>query len=211
MPTRNYSASVGGGVNISQSQSRTADGGSDREVTILKGYAGTLTTRTDANTGTITLDAGHGISTSDNVDIYAVVGGVLTVQYNVTVGTVSGDSMPFDLGIGDDLPVVSSAVVVSIRQQVNVDVDGDNLVLLALKQKFASSSVTSMGHVDFHDSADDEIAEIDLQPNGVQVFDVTGGSANPFTGDPITYAMISNGSSVYDATFQMTWLQDTTP
>lgn len=207
MPTRNYSVSLGGGVSIAKSQARTADGGSDVQVAVPKGFAGTLTTRTDANTGTITLVGGHGIATGNNVDIYWAGG----VQYDVTVGTVSTNSMPFDLGIGDDLPIATTAVVVCKRVPVNVSIDGDALSILGVQQKFASQTETAMSHVDFQDAAGDEIAQLDLQPNGVQVFDVEGGSANPFTGDPITVCYVSNGSSTADATFYCTFLQDITP
>ena len=73
---------------------------------------GELTLRTDDNTGTITMnDAGHGITTGAKVDVYWAGG----VQYNVTVGTVSGASVPIDLGSGDDLPSEDTAVVVSVQ------------------------------------------------------------------------------------------------
>lgn len=207
MPTRNYSVTLGGGVSISKSQARTADGGSDIEVTIPKGFAGTLTTRTDDNTGTVTLAGGHGIATGNSVDIYWSGG----VQYDVTVGTVATNSMPFDLGIGDNLPSTSTAVVVCKRVTINVSLDGDALSILGVQQRFASQTATAMSHVDFQDAAGDEIAQLDLHPNGVQVFDVEGGSANPFTGDPITVCYVSNGSSADDATFKLSFLQDITP
>jgi len=207
MVTRNYAVSLSGGVSISRSQARSADGGSDRNPTIPKGFTGTLTTRTDDNTGTVTLTAGHGITTGDNVDIYWDGG----VQYDVTVGTVSTNSMPFDSGIGDNLPIATTAVVVSVRQQINCAIDGDALSILGLQLKFTSVNETSMGHVDFQDSGGSEIAEIDLQANGVQVWDVTGGSANPFTGNPITVGYASNGSATNDATLNLTWLEDATP
>lgn len=209
MPTLNYSVSVTGiGGSISQSVPRTADGGGNREISLAVGKAGSLTTRTDNDTGTITMSAGgHGITTGANVDIYWAGG----VQYNVTVGTVSSNSVPFDSGVGDNLPAQSTAVVVCIRTQINLDIDGDNLALLAIKQRYSSNLETADSHVDFQDADDDVIAEIDLEANGPQVWDVTGGSANPFTGDPITKAFASNGSTTNAATLQILWLQDSTP
>lgn len=203
-----YTASVSGlGLTITQPISRTADGGTPREVTIPIGYAGTLTTRTDDNTGTITLSGGHAITTGANVDIYWSGG----VQYDVTVGTVATNSMPFDSGIGNNLPIATTAVVVAVRQQINVDLDGDNAQLVAIKQHYAQSSETAMSHVDFQDSASDEIAEIDLTANVPQVWDIAGGSSNPFTGDPITKCFVSNGSITNAATFQLIALVDSTP
>jgi hypothetical protein len=183
MPTLNYSVAVSGlGGNIAQSIPRSANAG---------GMS----------------DAGHGIQTGANVDVYWNGG----VQYDVTVGTVVGTSVPIDLGSGDDLPPQDTAVVVSVRSQVNLDIDGDNLVLLAIKQKFNSNTITADSHIDFQDSGSAEIAEVDLEANGPQVWDIAGGSANPFTGNPITKAFASNGSATDAATLQLLWLQDSTP
>jgi len=211
MPTLNYSVAVSGlGGNIAQSLPRSANAGGIREIELPAGKAGSLTTRTDNNTGTITMsDAGHGIQTGAKVDVYWDGG----VQYDVTVGTVSGTSVPIDLGSGDDLPTDSplTPVVVSLRSQINLDIDGDNLVLLALKQKYNSNTITADSHIDFQDSAGGEIAEVDLEANGPQVWDIAGGSANPFTSNPITKAFASNGSATDLATLQLLWLQDSTP
>lgn len=209
MPTLNYSVTVSGlGGNIAQSLPRSANAGGIREIELPVGKAGTLTTRDDNNTGTITMsDVGHGITTGAKVDVYWNGG----VQYNVTVGTVVGSSVPIDLGVGDNLPTASTAVVVSVRNQVNLDIDGDNLVLLAIKQKFNSNTIESESHIDFQDSGSAQVAEVDLEANGPQVWDIAGGSANPFTGNPITKAFASNGSTTEVATLQLLWLQDSTP
>ncbi len=209
MPTLNYSVTVSGlGGNIAQSLPRSANAGGIREIELPVGKAGTLTTRDDNNTGTITMgDAGHGITTGAKVDVYWNGG----VQYNVTVGTVVGSSVPIDLGVGDNLPTASTALVVSVRSQVNLDIDGDNLVLLAIKQKFNSNTIESDSHIDFQDSGSAQVAEVDLEANGPQVWDIAGGSANPFTGNPITKAFASNGSTTEVATLQLLWLQDSTP
>lgn len=209
MPTLNYSVTVSGlGGNIAQSLPRSANAGGIREIELPVGKAGTLTTRDDNNTGTITMaDGGHGITTGAKVDVYWNGG----VQYNVTVGTVVGSSVPIDLGVGDNLPTASTAVVVSVRSQINLDIDGDNLVLLAIKQKFNSNAIESDSHIDFQDSGSAQVAEVDLEANGPQVWDIAGGSANPFTGNPITKAFASNGSTTEVATLQLLWLQDSTP
>ncbi len=209
MPTLNYSVAVSGlGGNIAQSLPRSANAGGIREIEMPVGKAGTLTNRTDNNTGTITMgDAGHGIQTGANVDIYWDSG----VQYDVTVGTVVGTSVPIDLGSGDNLPSASTALVVSLRNQINLDIDGDNLVLLAIKQKYNANTITADSHIDFQDSGGGEIAEVDLEANGPRVWDIAGGSANPFGGNPITKAFASNGSTTDVATLQLLWLQDSTP
>jgi hypothetical protein len=209
MPTLNYSVAVSGlGGNIAQSIPRSADAGGIREIELPVGKAGTLTTRTDTNTGTVTMgDVGHGISTGSKVDVYWNGG----VQYDATVGTVIGTTVPIDLGVGDDLPSTSTAVIVSRRSQINLDIDGDALAILALKQKYNSNTLDADSHIDFQDSVGTKIAQFDLEANGPQVWDIAGGSANPFTGNPITKAFASNGSTTEVATLQLLWLQDSTP
>jgi hypothetical protein len=209
MPTLNYSVAVSGlGGNIAQNIPRSANAGGIREVELPPGKPGTLTTRADSNTGTITMnDAGHGITTGAQVDVYWAGG----VQYNVTVGTVVGTSVPIDLGSGDDLPSEDTAVVVSPRTQINLDIDGDALVLLALKQKYNPNTIETDSHIYFLDAGGSQVAEVDLEANGPRVWDIAGGSENPFAGSPITKAFASNGSTTETATLQLLWLQDSTP
>lgn len=209
MPTVNYSVSVSGlGITIAQNLPRSADGAGVCNPELPVGKAGTLTTRTDNNTGSITMSAGgHGITTGAKVDVYWNGG----VQYDVTVGTVSGTTVPIDLGIGDNLPIATTPVVVSLRTQINLSIDGDALTLLAIKQEYSSNQETADSHVDFQDASSAQVAEIDLDANAPRIFDIAGGGANPFTGNPITKAFASNGSLTNIATFKMQWLQDLTP
>lgn len=212
MPTLTYSPTVSGmGVNpISKQISRTGDGGSVVEISVAKGYAGTLSTRTDDETGTLTLGAGHAITTGQIIDLYWSGG----ARFAILVGTVSGTSVPIgadDSGTGDVLPAESTAVVASPRVAFNCAVDGDELGLLAMQLVTSDPSLTTAGHISMLDGADDEIAELDLVANIPRVWDVEGGDTNPFTGDPITDAVASNANSTYDATFRMLWVQDATP
>ncbi len=210
MPQIQYTVNVSGlGQAINQTLNYTDDGGTPREVDVPPGYAGTLTTRTDDNTGTVTLAAGHGIVTGDEVDIYWDGG----VQYAVTVGTVATNSMPFDAGIGDNLPTASppTAVVVCKRVEVNADIDGDSLSFLACKQHYDQANETANSHVDFQSAAPAEIEELDLAANVPRTFNIRAGDPNGFTGDPITKLYVSNGSLVNTARFQLLALFDSTP
>jgi hypothetical protein len=208
MPSLNLNNTVTGlGANIGGTAVRTADGGGSLDPTIPKGYSGSLTTRTDNNTGTVTLSAGHAITTGMKVDIYWTGG----VQYDVTVGTVSVNSMPFDLGVGANLPAQDTAVIVSPRVTINCTIDGDVMPLLAMKQEFADASITALSHIDFHDAAADLIAAMDLEANVLHVYDIDGGASNPFIGDVITVAYASNSSTTTGATLRVVWLQDSTP
>ncbi len=210
MPTLNRSVTISGlGGSISQATPRTADGGSNAEVAVPHGWAGQLTTRTDNETGTLTMEAGHGITTGMIIDLYWEGGS----RRKITVGTVSVNSVPIgadNVGIGSNLPTNLTNIVASPRVAFTCDVNGDELSLLAMQQKYAVTSETHDSHVQFLDAAGDAIAEIDLEPNVPRVYDVEGGDTNSFTGDPITNAVVSNGSPTADATFKMLWVQDTT-
>lgn len=211
MPTLNYSVNVNGlGGSIARSTPRTADGGGVCEVTVPHGDAGTLSTRTDHETGTLTLGGGHTVTTASVIDLYWSGG----ARYEITVGNVSGNTVPIgadNSGSGDNLPAQNTAIVASARVAFNAAIDGDNVSLIAIQQLYTNPTVTDQSHVQLLDSADDEIAEMDLEANTPRVFDVAGGDANPFTGDPITDGYVSNGSSSVDATFKALWVQDTTP
>lgn len=90
--------------------------GSSNGVASMYGTISTLTTRTDATSGTITAPTGHGVTTGSTIDVYwmEVISGYNTarIRRNVIVGTVSGDSIPFSGGEGNDLPTAGSSVLV---------------------------------------------------------------------------------------------------
>jgi len=209
MPTLNNSVSVSGlGSSITRSTPRTTDGGGSNEVVVAVGAAGSLTTRTTDTTGTVTMTSGsHGITTGQNVNIFWSGG----VQYDVTVGTVSGTAVPFSGGSGDVMPIATTAVVVSPRLTFNCSVDGDSLSLLAMQQFFADQTVSTKSHIQFLDSGSAAIAEIDLDALTPKVYDIAGGDSNPFTGNPITSAIVSNGSTTDAGTLKLLWVQDSTP
>ncbi len=79
---------------------------------------GELTTRTDSNTGTLTMETGHGITTAAKLDVYWLddvdLGATAGSRRTVTVGTVSGNSVPIDLGAGDNLPPLNTAVTAMV-------------------------------------------------------------------------------------------------
>ena len=66
---------------------------------ILAAQTGTMTNKTDADTGVITLSTGHGIETADVVDVYFPAG----VHYGMDA-TVATNAVTVDGGAGDDLP-----------------------------------------------------------------------------------------------------------
>jgi hypothetical protein len=88
----------------------TTDGLVAKNPTLGPAKTGTLTTRTDANTGVLTMTASHGITDGVRLDVYWSGGR----RYGMTVGTVATNSVPIDLGAGDDLPLVNTAVTAMV-------------------------------------------------------------------------------------------------
>ena len=209
MASINVSKTVtGSGETLTSQVQRSPDNVSDYgPITLPVGKTGTLSTRTDANTGELTLTGGHGIVTGQIIDLYWPGGR----RYNVVVGTVSTNVVPIDLGSGNDLPLAAAAIVATPQVQINTAIDGDNLSVLAIKAGYVSLASTAVGHISFFDAADDEIAAVDLDANSVQIHDIEGGDANAFVGDPITYCLASNGSSTEVATLYVKVGQDSTP
>ncbi len=211
MATVTHAQSIsGGGITIqTMPVTRTNSGTIALEDTLNAAKSGTLTTRTDNNTGTLTMTAGHGLTTGQIVDIYWDGG----VQRTVTVGTVATNSVPIDLGIGDNLPTANTAVTVCVQKSINLSVDGDNTKILAVILETVDKNLRTAANVQFLDSAADVIAEIDLVANVPQVWDIEGGSANPFTGDPITNLKASqaNSTSTETYTLKIVGVQDASP
>src|SRR6185369_12276008 len=117
------------GLSMSEIRTISGEGGlAPLEVSVPAGKAGTLTTRTDNDTGTATLGAGHGILTGDRVDVYWIGGH----RYGMTVGTVAGTSVPLDLGAGDNLPTAATAIVVCKANNYPFAFTGNNLDAIAL-------------------------------------------------------------------------------
>lgn len=165
-----------------------ADGAVVKTPTIAAAKTGTLTTRTDANTGTLTMSASHGITTGARLDLYWTGG----ARRGITVGTVSVNSVPFDLGSGDDLPTNNTAITAMVPTSEAFVVTGDNAgALLVSSEKY--------GTIVFAESDDTEVA-----------YYLVGGSAgaeqsnywtparsatNPLASGDITKVYFSHGDS----------------
>lgn len=116
----------GGGLSMSRQKTLTGDSLLNCSKSLSAAKTGTLTTRTDANTGTITAQSSHGITTGDKVCIFWDGG----LRYDVTVGTVSGNSVPIDLGGGDNLPVATTTLTIMVQnaETNGWTFDGDDVV-----------------------------------------------------------------------------------
>jgi hypothetical protein len=211
MPTISISKAIsGGGLSItSLPVSRTASGGITLEEPMSVAKTGQLTTRTDNTDGELTMAASHGITTAAVIDLYWTGG----VRYGVVVGTVATNAVPISGGAGDNLPTNLTAITAVVQQSANVSIDGDNAKIIVVAVETVDKTIRTAAHVQFRDASNDEIAEIDLVTNVPQDWDIEGGSANPFTGDPITNIKFSQGgtSATETYTLKIVGVQDASP
>jgi hypothetical protein len=204
MPSLNYGISLG---SISRSITRTGESKIEAEITLPVATAGTLTTRTDDNTGVITVTS-HSITTSDTVDVYWSTGR----RYGVDVTAQDSTTISIDLGAGDNLPSTSTAVKIVKQVPFNLALDGDNAKIVGFSYELAADTSDGFGcRVTLFDSADDTITGLDLDAFVPNVCDIEGGATNLYTGDPITDGVASNGSSAYAATLKIQAIVDATP
>lgn len=206
-PILNITITVSGaGGNISQQFNRSADGSILRNIAVPAAKTGQLTTRTDNTSGTLTMTAGHGLTTGQKVDMYWTGGR----RYGVTLGTVATNSVPISGGAGDNLPTNLTNVTVSPQITVVIDIDGDNLSFLSLKQHYDDNSVTGASHLDLLDASNAQVVSggLDLNANEVRLWDITAGATNIFTGNIITQLKASNRSSTAAAVVQVLGVQD---
>ena len=167
------------------------------------GKAGTLTTRTDNDTGTVTLGAGHGFTTGDKVDVYWDGG----LRYGMDA-TVAGNDVAVDTGAGDNLPPQDEPVVVSKQVQISAAFVGDQVELYAAM--LDSLDQNAYGHAAFHAANDAEIHDVTLQRQRPDVANVQDGAINPFAATTVAYVMVSNASTTQPATFKMVVMEDST-
>lgn len=173
----------------------TADGSIIKTVSVAPAKTGTLSTRSDANTGTLTMASGHGFTDGQRLDIYWSGGS----RRGVVIGTVATNSVPFDLGAGDDLPIATTAITAMVPTEEAFTVSGSTVSAIALFSDVA-------GQIVFAESDNTEV-------KAYSVGDVAGGaqsmiwtsardSDNPLTGGDITKVYFSHGSSTETATMR---------
>ena len=154
---------------------------------------GSLTTRTDDNTGVATLSTGHGILTNDVVDVYWSGG----IRFGM-VATVSGNAVSLEGGAGDNLPAQDAAVTVVKQTPVEVNFDGDTLEIIGIFYR-NTADTGAKAHLDLQDVGNASIEEVDLvheKANGgcSKIWNIEGGDTNVFSGNRITHGAASHDS-----------------
>lgn len=137
--------------------------------------------KTDADTAAGDVAAGSTVATG-KVDVYWNGG----LRYGVDC-TRTSNSLALDGGTGTNFPEsADTTVVVANQQQVNVSIDGDTAGAVGVL-------ATVPSHVDFQDASSDSICPLTLIANEPNMWD-SHQATNIYTGDPVTKAMVSNGT-----------------
>lgn len=187
------------GVNFDGQASRTGDGQVSHEVSLEAGSSGTLTTRTDDNTGIATVSAGHGLIQNDKVNVFWSGG----ARYRMDVTNVSGNAITIDGGDGDVLPAQDTAVTLAKLAEINTDWDGDDAQIVAVVCDKAA-------RCDFRSSAPATIKGLDLGANESWSWIADSGTTNPLTGSPVDQIDASVTGTVA-GTLKVGVLYDSTP
>lgn len=180
--SRNHTNIIAG-LAFNNADSLTADGELAVNPTLAAAKVGALTTRTDANTGELTMAASHGITTGVRLDVYWSGGS----RYGMTVGTVATNQVPIDGGAGDDLPADETAITAMIPVEETFDLVGNDATAIGA----AGDAAFTVVFVDGSDAA--HLAVAKYAAGGYSW--LTGDGTNPIAGDTITDVFLSHGSS----------------
>jgi len=202
MATRSFKITGSiGGLGFQGEIIRTGEGEISHQVELPKADKGTLTTRTNDTDGTLTMAAGHGISTGDKIDIFWYASGVLKSAHKATVGTVDGTSVPFTAASGDALPAQDSSVTADVLVEVTSEFDGDDWLLLV-------SSSNRDGYIDFQPDPPGTIYAGKLYADSLLFWAADQGYDRPTSAKVVNYIYLTNASGDYAATAKVGVLYD---
>ncbi len=183
-----------GGVSRSKSITRTGTVWSHSE-TLTPGVAGTLSTRTDDDTGVLTATA-HGITQNSYVDVVWVEAGDRNrIRSRMLVTSVATNTLNVDGGSGYNLPVATTSVVVGERYTLTFGCAGDNVNLISLHSAPPSGETTARAVVDFMTSAPATIKVCDLEADEPFVWANNSPIANPLADATVGQVEVSSVSA----------------
>lgn len=147
---------------------------------------GSLTTRTDDNTGVLTMAASHGITDGQLLDVFWATGS----RRAMTVGTVATNSVPIDGGSGDDLPTAATSITAMVPTEVAMTLVGNNALGIMVSSPVKGYIVFADGSGDIAD------ATYEIEADGQGKCWVNGnGATNPLSGDSVTKVKFSHKDS----------------
>lgn len=171
----------------------TSETGQPWSPTVAKAWAGQLTTRTDANTGVVTMaDAGHAIANGTKVMVYwedDVVAHTAGRRRFQSVTGVAGTAVTLDLGAGDNFPTVLTNVIICTMEQVNVALVGDDCMGIALPGISAEMSTI------FHAGDASELLYVALSAQAGYVWTSAEGITNPLAGVSVATVWVGHNNT----------------
>jgi len=171
-----------GGISFPETRTLTDEGVIAHDVSVPAADAGSLSTRTNATDGVLTMDdSGHGITQDDRVDIFWVGGSCR----GANADTVSGATVEFSGAIGDDLPTQGTEITAIVPTELDVAVLGTNVSAISMYAE-------EMGHFVFDDGAEEWFQR--LGSGVVRIWHESDGEDNPITGDTIATVYVSHGA-----------------
>lgn len=172
------------GVAIDAIVNRQDEEASGTKIALESGKAGSLTTRTSATAGIITVAAGHEITDSDTATVF-FPGGIVR---SMTVSSTTSTTITVTGGDGDDLPAENDDVVIAKDVVSSFVFDGDDITLLAFH-------ATGQLSVDVIDSlaASELLLNIPAGESWAWIKDFSG--TNPLAGKTLATVTLANGST----------------
>jgi hypothetical protein len=164
----------------------SADSLLQKRLSVAGAKTGTLTTRTDDDTGSLTMAASHGIITGDTIDVYWSGGS----RRGMTVGTVATNVVPIDGGTGDVLPAATTSITAQVVTEEPLVFAGDDATGIVVYAE-AKSIVRLF-------TAGGEQFARHLEAGQVYIWSFGSGETNPVAGDAITELHVSQGSTTAD-------------
>lgn len=174
-------------------------GGEDVPIVVPAANAMLTYLNDDDGTASGTLSPGHTI-----VDgLGDLHWGTNSCRYGCTID-VTGDAIDLSGGAGDAFPADATPCTVSNQKQVDVDIDGDKVPYIDLL-------MTRRGHIEFQDAAGDVIRAAKLVAGNLDHWDEDMDDPNPYTGDKITVAFVTNAEAEGECNLRIKFLRDATP
>jgi len=180
-----------GGVSRSKPITRTGTCWAHPEP-LEAGQAGTLSTRTGDDAGILSVDS-HGILNTDTVDVgWVDVSGLNQYRANMTVSSVTTDTLTVAGGSGTNFPVEDYDVVVGKRMSVAFSATGSAIELISLYSAPPAGKHDSRVMVDFVTSLGATIKACDLNDDEPFVWVNNSPIANPVAGGAIAALEMSS-------------------
>ena len=182
-----------GGVQRKKEVTITGDGALTRDPEVTAAKTGSLSTRTDNDTGVIAAQSGHGIISTDKVDVFWDGGS----RANMTA-TVSTNNISVDGGTGDSLPAESTNVTLMKPASEAFALTGDDIKALLFYCDVAA-------RVTIFDGSS-VLASFGIDAKEAYHWNDQDGSDNPLAGVIPTAAKFSHADSTAARTTELTAL-----